>query len=73
MNRFKQLISVSALSSVVIMGGLSAVSAQDSTPAALPAVECTIAPTTVEALQALYGTPAAAGAGEANSLAESAT
>ncbi|CAN5624987.1 hypothetical protein BH09CHL1_BH09CHL1_06640 [soil metagenome] len=73
MNRFKKLVSVSALSSVVIMGGLSAVSAQDATPMALSAVECTIEPTTVEALQALYGTPAAAGAGEANSLAESAT
>lgn len=73
MNRFKMICAVSALSGVVIFGGLGSVGAQDATPMSLDAVECTIAPTTVEALQALYGTPAAAGAGEANSLAESAT
>jgi hypothetical protein len=73
MNRFKRVVTLSALSGVMIMGGLSAVSAQDATPMSLEAVECTIAPTTVEALQALYGTPAAAGESEANSLARSAT
>lgn len=76
MFRFKRLVSVSAISTMVVLGGLSAVRAQDATPAAGLSTDpslCTIEPTTVEALQALYGTPAPAGAGEANSLAESET
>lgn len=61
---------------MIVLGGLGTVNAQDATPAAGLSTDpslCTIEPTTVEALQALYGTPAPAGAGEANSLAESET
>lgn len=76
MNRLKRSLSVVAVTGFVALGGLSAATAQEATPAAGLSTDpslCTIAPTTVEALQALYGTPAAAGAGEANSLAESGT
>ena len=74
-SRVKRILSVTALTGIVIASSLSAAGAQDATPAPLstdPSL-CTIEPTTVEALQAMYGTPAAAGAGEANSLAESGT
>src|SRR4249920_2666167 len=68
----------------LLMGGLGASGflgrgavAQDSTPATMDMSpngdECTWEPTTVEALQALYGTPAPEGEGEAVSLTEQAS
>lgn len=75
-SRLRRVLSVAALTGIVVTGGFSTANAQDATPAAMLSTDpslCTIEPTTVEALQALYGTPAAAGAGEANSLAESGT
>jgi hypothetical protein len=76
MMRVQKLLSAAALTGFLVVGGLSAATAQDATPSAglsTDASLCTIEPTTVEALQAAYGTPAPAGAGEANSLAESGT
>jgi hypothetical protein len=75
--RFKMLASASAIASLSIMATLGGSLAQDATPAAdiSPNPEdCVVANVrTVEELQAIYGTPAPAGAGEATSMAEMAT
>jgi hypothetical protein len=71
------LASASVIASLSIMATLGGSLAQDATPTAdiSPNPEdCVIAnPRTVADLQAIYGTPAPAGAGEATSLAEMAT
>ncbi len=77
MSRFKMLASASVIASLSIMATLGGSFAQDATPTSdiSPNPEdCVIAnPRTVADLQAIYGTPAPAGAGEATSLAVMAT
>jgi len=77
MSRFKMLASASVIASLSMMATLGGSFAQDATPTAdiSPNPEdCVVATVrTVEELQAIYGTPAPAGAGEATSMAEMAT
>lgn len=77
MSRFKMLASASVIASISIMATLGGSFAQDATPAVDDSPnpdECVVdGLRSVEELQAIYGTPAAEGAGEATSLAEQAT
>jgi len=77
MSRRKLLASASLVASLSIMVTLGSALAQDATPTVDRSPnpdECVVAGTrTVVELQAIYGTPAAEGAGEATSLAEQAT
>ena len=77
MSRFRMLASASVIASLSIMATLGGSLAQDATPTVDNSPnpeECVVdGVRSVEELQAIYGTPAAEGAGEATSMAEMAT
>jgi len=76
MARLARLTVAAAAVFMLGLAGITGVSAQDATPTADLSPnpeECTVERRTVEELQAIYGDPAAEGAGEATSLAMNAT